>query len=131
MLVAQDHRPVSLLGPVNRLHPLNRGLVAWFLTLPGLSGGLKWHNLMDLSNGPHGTLTSMDPPTDWVSAKARPGGFGALDFDGSNDDVRFTFPIAIANVPITASAWVYPTNLTGRFSWLSSNVSANCFEVGN
>jgi hypothetical protein len=39
--------------------------------------------LHDLRGGNWGTLTSMDPATDWVVN----GGKGALDFDGSNDYV--------------------------------------------
>jgi hypothetical protein len=35
-------------------------------------------------NGNHGTLTNMDPDTDWVTGKNN----GALDFDGSNDYVN-------------------------------------------
>lgn len=85
---------VNMLSPVDRLHPLNRGLVARWQALPGLTGGRR---LIDLVNpgphGRHGTLTNMDPATDWVGT-SRPGGYGALDFDGSDDRV------AVADVPV-------------------------------
>ena len=56
-------------------------------------------------NGNTGTLTSMDPPNDWVDGK-----FGkALDFDGSNDRVSggttgFSYSVG------TISAWVNPSS---------------------
>lgn len=34
-----DFRNVDLSRPVNTRHPLNRGLVAWWMPLPGISGG--------------------------------------------------------------------------------------------
>jgi hypothetical protein len=43
-----------------------------------------------------GTLTNMDPPTDWIVSS---GGY-ALDFDGSNDYVN-------ANVPVTGYPFAY------------------------
>lgn len=49
----------------------------------------------------HGTLTSMDPPTDWVGS-----GFGyALDFDGTND--RVACPRVSVSGNLTVCAWVY------------------------
>jgi len=40
----------------------------------------------DSGNGNHGTLTGMDPATDWVGTPYGPG----LDFDGSNDEVALS-----------------------------------------
>ncbi len=56
----------------------------------------------DLSGyGNDGTLTGMDPATDWVTSR-----YGyALDFDGANDYIHV--PTAVASAyPITMSAWV-------------------------
>jgi hypothetical protein len=66
---------------INRYASLRQGLVgAWCPSL-GASG----FRLIDRSGyGNHGTLTNMDPGTDWVPS----GGKLALDFDGSNDGVR-------------------------------------------
>ena len=48
------------------------------------SAGATGFRLLDRSGrSNHGTLTGMDPATDWVAS----GGKGALDFDGSNDYV--------------------------------------------
>ena len=64
---------------INRSHPLARGLVgAW--TFQDGGGSV----LRDVSGHGHdGTLTNMDPATDWVTSRYG----GALDFDGVNDYV--------------------------------------------
>jgi hypothetical protein len=57
-------------------------------------------------NGNVGTLTTMDPPNDWVTGK-----FGkALDFDGNDDwvDVNVGSKLQLGN-NVSESAWVYPT----------------------
>lgn len=74
--------------PINWQHPLNRGLAAWWLAgVQGRTGGAKWY---DLVRQHQGTLTNMDPKTDWV-VTSRPGGFGALDFDGSDKVIASDF----------------------------------------
>jgi hypothetical protein len=55
----------------------------------------------DSSSGNTGTLTNMDPNTDWVAGKIG----GALDFDGTNDSVTTTLPQL--TTAITIAAWVY------------------------
>ncbi len=63
----------------------------------------------DSASGYNGTLTNMDPATDWVTGKIS----GALDFDGSNDYVRVS-QIAPLNVSVfTFAAWVYQTDNSG------------------
>ncbi|OGI25653.1 MAG: hypothetical protein A3J76_01600 [Candidatus Moranbacteria bacterium RBG_13_45_13] len=53
-------------------------------------------------NANTGTLTSMDPPNDWVTGK-----FGkALDFDGGNDYVNIPSNSAYNSYPLSVSAWV-------------------------
>jgi hypothetical protein len=91
--------------PINWAHPLNRGLVSWWLTLPGAYGrAFKW---FDLCNRNHGTLTNMDPGTDWVGPQGRRGGWGALSFDGTDDSVQMPqSTILKPTTAITAAAWV-------------------------
>jgi len=60
-------------------HPLARGLIGAWLLNEG--SGDKAHDYSGQGN--LGTLTNMDPATDWVGS---PDG-GALDFDGSDDVV--------------------------------------------
>lgn len=64
---------------LNRSHPLARGLVGCWLFNEGTGD-----KVFDLSgNGNQGTLTNMDPATDWVGGKDG----WALDFDGVDDEV--------------------------------------------
>ena len=64
---------------LNRAHPLARGLVGCWLFNEGTGD-----KIFDLSlNGNEGTLTNMDPATDWVAGKDG----WALDFDGVDDYV--------------------------------------------
>lgn len=85
-------RTIDCGNPVNRNHPLTRGLVSWYLCVPGLMGGSKWHNLMalpsDLSTGNHGTLTNF-APSQAIGFRGtnRLGGFGELKCDGTDDYV--------------------------------------------
>jgi len=60
--------------------------------------------LRDLSGqGNHGTLTNMDPATDWVTS----GGYGALDFDGS-DDLVTTNLLSLPNLhQFSFVAWAF------------------------
>ena len=54
----------------------------------------------------HGTLTGMDPATDWVTGKIG----GALDFDGSNDCVLLGDSLELVDY-ISISAWVNPSSI--------------------
>mgnify|MGYP001559138706 CR=1 FL=1 len=111
--------------PVNWASPLTRGLVSWWLTLPNTKGGVKWY---DLCGRAHGTLTNMDPASDWVPT-TRPGGFGALDFV-TNDYVDFSAgapPSFPSGSPFTISAWALFRAATGRILGVP-DVSANNFS---
>lgn len=82
-------------------HWARRNLVgAWCPSVSGWGGNL----LRDLSgNGNHGTLTTMDPPTDWVVS----GGRHALDFDGVDDVVTVSDSGSLdITTQITMSGWV-------------------------
>ena len=74
------------------------GLIGCWAGLQG--GGLEWKDVSGFDN--HGTLTSMDPATDWVRDTHR-GGFGSLDFDGSDYVVSTLFPDPRS---ITVAYWV-------------------------
>lgn len=56
-------------------------------------------------NGNHGTLTNMDPNTDWVDGQIGQ----ALDFDGSDDYVDCGSDSSITNIndEFTGSAWIH------------------------
>lgn len=114
------HTPAIAWGnPVNRTCPLNRGLVGWWLCGRPYRGA-TWY---DLCGNNHGTLTNMDPATDWVGP-IHSGAWGSLDFDGSND---------LIDIPHSSDIEVFGS----RFSvaiWLRANASgsyATIFSKGN
>lgn len=84
---------------------LRDGLVgAWCPSVSGWGGTM----LRDLSGrGNHGTLTNMDPATDWVVSEGKQ----ALDFDGVNDQIN----ISNLTVPhhYTIAFWVVAASLSG------------------
>jgi len=107
---------------------LRDGLVgAWAPSVSGWGGNV----LRDLSGqGNHGTLTNMDPATDWVVS----GGKQALDFDGVDDGVVCANAgrMLSSAKQATFSAWFYKSNSgqasvdvigSGQFALIWSNVS--------
>ena len=98
MLISRTQRPNTF--RIDPLHPLARGLV-----FAGLGMGNRTAFYKDSSReskGNDGTLTNMDPATDWLWEPKL--GRWALDFDGSNDYVQL--PLL---PPIRASAcWFHP-----------------------
>lgn len=106
------HPVIDIGSPVNWSRPLTRGLVSWWMALPNWNRGTKW---FDLCGRNHGTLTNMDPATDWVGPRGRPGGFGCLDFDGSNDYVNIlgtTSSTFMLTNPFTIACWYKFTGST-------------------
>lgn len=121
---------------INRYASLKQGLVgAWCPSL-GASG----FRLIDRSGyGNHGTLTNMDPGTDWVPS----GGKLALDFDGSNDQVNLTNDIALSSKSFSMSFWAAQVggaaanmpfgnrNTTNSYIWFrSANYLRVAFPIG-
>jgi hypothetical protein len=73
------YRPIDLRNPINQSAPLNRGLVAWYLGVPGLSGGSKFYDLRGVNAG---TLNSFGTGYGWGPTN-RPGGFAQINFNGT------------------------------------------------
>lgn len=91
--------------PVNWLAPLNRGLVGWWLCVPGAMGGSKW---LDLCKRNDGTLTNMIPQTNWKSALERVGGLGSLQTNSTGNYVDFGPSVVPGGeVTLSISAWLY------------------------
>lgn len=107
-LPSQSYLSVNWQDPIDENHTLNKGLVSWWLNTPHWQGGTVFR---DLVSGNHGTLAGMDPATDWV-AGGRPGGWGALDFDGINDQVEIPTPHAALDFTsaYTLEGWIRPAN---------------------
>lgn len=108
MITTIPHKIVSPSQP-NLSHPLNRGLVGWWLAWPGYNGygSNKW---LDISGrGNHGTLTNMSPGTDWKHQY--------LDFDGSDDyvDVAERPELRLGSGG-TIAAWVRTSDGSGSIA---------------
>jgi hypothetical protein len=103
-------------GLVNQQHPLNRGLLGWWLALPQRYGGTQ---LVDVVGGYNATLTS---GAAWT-ALPRAGGHGALFFDGTND---------YATTPATRAVFSDATRGLSVFAWVNRGVSnANTYIFGH
>lgn len=102
---------------------LRRGLVGAWVPSLGVTGG----TLRDVSGRAfHGTLTNMDPATDWQAS-----GGGSLEFDGTNDYVLL--PPRSVELPFSLSVWYRSENLTKRYQSLftaNTNISSPSIYCG-
>lgn len=91
-------------------HPLNEGLVSWWLQLPLNRGSSR---LLDLTRRNHGTLTN--GPT-WQGARGRPGGWGAINQLAGNQYVLVsrTDLIFPSETDGTLAFWWRKVDTTGR-----------------
>lgn len=101
MTTADD--PIDLQSPVDFTHPDARGLMCWWLVLPGLNGGLRWTELV---RGASGVLTGGP----YFTGSVRPGGYGQVSFDGSDDRVVIANKYPLIGGAETISVWVYGTS---------------------
>jgi hypothetical protein len=97
-------------------------LVGWWCPSIDATGGI----LLDRSGrNNHGTLTNMDPASDWVVS----GGKGALDFDGSNDYVDLGNNPSLTNANGTLSFWFGNKGTNKVASIFSRNINADVWPV--
>jgi len=97
-----------------REHPRYRGVLGHWLI--GEGGGVT---VRDISgHGHHGTLTNMDPATDWVMGLQGP----ELDFDADNDHVDFggNDTIVLGSNDWSMNAWVN-LKANGNYRTIFSN----------
>lgn len=96
---------------INTRHPLAQGLV--FAGLGAHAGSTRYHDSSAYGNT--GTLTSMDPPTDWIWDTTL--NRFVLDFDGSNDYglISSNLWTAIPD-PFTISMWQYVDSVGATYS---------------
>lgn len=90
------------------------------------SAGATGFRLLDRVGSNHGTLTNMDATSDWVPS----GGKLALDFDGSNDSVRFigslsSFAYIQNTMRFSFSFWVQLANTTTRYVFFGNAVTTS------
>ena len=125
---------VDLARPVNRLAPLNAGLVGWWLALPGLNE--SGSTFRDISwNKVHGTLTAMALPgtstSGWWTQLRRGGWPRGLQFDGTDDYVALGTTPAVLSItgPVTVSAWFrIATAQTARLVYAGLAGNATVYE---
>lgn len=89
-------------GPVNRAHPLNRGLTAWWLVSPAPGArGKTWRDLCQVSHA------SLSGDAAQRNALGRPGGWGCVELDGSGDyaDTGASNLTRTNPYPISVSCW--------------------------
>jgi hypothetical protein len=94
---------INLACPVNRSHPLARGLVSFWLPLPGRMGRIY---LDDIAGRNHGTLTN--GPT-WVGG---PNGFGAVN-GSSGGYVNFAAGPTLLNEFVVTARFRTPSSFSG------------------
>lgn len=119
---------VDMVRPVS-LDPLNTGLVARYQCLPGITGGSRFVNLVAPGDkdGAHGTLTN--GPT-WEGPKGRSGGFGSIDFDGSNDIVTVPYHASLdAPDGLTIALWIYDKNISGNIHAVNRDGGTRIFII--
>ena len=98
----------SLAQPqVDRSAPFAQGLLAWWVAVPGLTGG---RFLYDLMGRTHATLVNMATAgTSGWAAPTRAGDAGEIRFDGTNDYVDIPSTGYLFPPAFTLTAWVKRT----------------------
>lgn len=99
-----DGSDLDVLDPINWASPLNVGLVSRKIAIAPFNGGVKWFDLVNRSFD--GTVTNATFPATSTSGwggTSRPGGFGEMRFDGTNDTVA-TNAITLGT-KYTAAVW--------------------------
>jgi len=103
--------PIDIRNPVNKNHPLTRGMVVWLICLPGLIGGKTWYDIHD--NTIPGTLTSMDNGNSGWRGSTRL--FGSMLFDGTVGYVDCGDVLnPLLGQSYTVMAWVNTSTITGQ-----------------
>src|SRR4051812_27861308 len=92
--------------PVQPGHPLNRGLTAWYAALPWWKQGPR---LRDLVNKNHGVLSPSTGLPTWRGARGRPGGYGCLEFNGTNHYVDLGSTWLDVSGEYTIACWINTT----------------------
>lgn len=98
-------------SPINWEHPLNSGLLADYSVIAG--GGLMLRNLVGVM--PNGTL-NFGPI--WLGHSDRPGGYGCLSFDGTDDYVDASSLMNTSE--ITFSVWIKAVNFSKSYNAIVS-----------
>ena len=119
-----DTRAINFADPINRGHPLNRGRVAWWLTLPGSVGGGTWRDITNNKNT--GVLTAMGNSSNGFRTTNRPGGWGHMVFNGVAGRIDLGASQSLDIRPRgTMMAWCQTTSATTQIIFETGSSSAN------
>lgn len=105
---------------VNKAHPINEGLLGWWLNLPNRhwGGGNSYRDLMRRFDG---VLTNMESD-DWRGPTGRPGGWGAHAFDGGGTESIIVPSGLLGSIAGSTSAsvacWFFKTTFAPSFATL-------------
>jgi hypothetical protein len=117
--------------PVNRQAPLNRGLAVWLKVLPQRMGGKRWVDLLGRFDATFTGVGAGSATSGW-GATQRPGGWGEVRFDGTDDVLDVGSPPALDNIlgqnPGTVMLWLKP-NTMGNAVIIGKN-DANSVNAG-
>jgi hypothetical protein len=113
-------KPTPSLSVIDRNHPLARGLLAWWVFNEG--GGAR---VFDYSRKYHGTLTGMDPATDWVRG---PRG-SALDFDGTDDRIEASSNLIQPTTSMSIALWVRVTSFAAQNYVMAKGLNSTTWQT--
>lgn len=112
---------------VNKGAALARGLSNWWRTVPGLTGGSRFYDLM---GGPALTLTNMTTAGSGWATTGRRGGAAEIRFDGSDDQLATPANSTIFPAAFTMALWMKLTGTPpGDYAllWEAVNGSGSIF----
>ena len=114
--------------PVNWSHPLNRGLVWWWMVLPDRPPTwVSATSLIDLCQRDNGYLGDMARGLNPDSVP-RVGGWGSLAFDGVNDNAQVAGLSAFSGAATTVAAWLRCSAYDASgFVWFGTTVGATTY----
>lgn len=117
--------PVVDLGNPVSDHPLNRGLVGWWLPLPNNSGGSQLFDITGKRN--HGTLSGDATWDAWGGPASK---FGGLNLGGTNGKATTALTNDSIGVPFSVSAWFNPATLPGGGAGVLSIGGSTLYTIG-
>lgn len=114
--------------------PLNDGPQMWMLAGQGIPGGFGGDKWIDLTRRHVGTLTNMDPATDWVGT-SNPGGWGSARTNeafGANAYINCGDPDSLdfGSSDWTVSLWFCVGATTKYVDLLSKRANVSATEAG-
>ena len=108
---------------INRQSEFNEGLWFWLLVQPQMQSG-GGSILRDLCGKFDGTLEASMTADDWIGAGGRPGGYGAIAFDGSDDFIDLSqITPAIGTNDFTFACWTRTTDSTLEVLFAADNTT--------